>query len=49
MAQPGHGGIARLEQRIRANQDYEAARAAFVARQPMERIGCSDEVAAVVV
>ncbi|ESW59169.1 MAG: hypothetical protein Q27BPR15_19055, partial [Rhodobacter sp. CACIA14H1] len=28
-----------LEQRMRAQGDYEAARAAFIARQPMGRIG----------
>ena len=38
-----------LEGRMRALGDYEAARAAFVARQPMGRIGQPEEIAALVV
>ena len=34
-----------LEQRMRAQGDYEAARAAFIARQPMGRIGRPEEIA----
>lgn len=34
-----------LEARMRAQGDYEAARAAFVARQPMGRIGQPEEIA----
>lgn len=34
-----------LEQRMRAQGDYEAARAAFIARQPMGRIGQPEEIA----
>ncbi|AXS40078.1 SDR family oxidoreductase [Breoghania sp. L-A4] len=38
-----------LHDRLRATGDYEAARAAFVARQPIGRIGRPEEVAALVV
>jgi 2-keto-3-deoxy-L-fuconate dehydrogenase len=38
-----------LQARMRAQGDYETARAAFVARQPMGRIGRPEEVAALVV
>lgn len=38
-----------LEQRMRAQGDYDAARAAFVERQPMGRIGTAEEVAALTV
>ena len=38
-----------LEERLSATGDYAAARAAFVARQPMGRIGRAEEVAALVV
>lgn len=38
-----------LHERMRAQGDYEAARAAFIARQPMGRIGTPEEVAALVV
>ena len=34
---------------MRAQGDYEAARKAFVARQPMGRIGTAEEMAAVAV
>jgi len=46
---PGTVESPSLQQRMRAQGDYEGARAAFVARQPMGRIGSSDEVAALVV
>jgi 2-keto-3-deoxy-L-fuconate dehydrogenase len=38
-----------LDARLRATGDYDAARAAFVARQPIGRIGRPDEIAALVV
>lgn len=38
-----------LEERMRATGDYEKARAAFTARQPMGRIGSAEEIAALVV
>jgi len=38
-----------LEERIHAQGDYEKARAAFVARQPMGRIGTAEEIAALVI
>lgn len=38
-----------LEQRMRATGDYETARAAFVARQPMGRLGQPEEIAALAV
>ena len=34
---------------MRAQGDYEAARAAFVARQPMGRLGTPEEIAALAV
>ncbi len=34
---------------MRAQPDYEAARAAFIARQPMGRIGTPEEIAELVV
>ena len=34
-----------LESRMRAQGDYEAARAAFIARQPMGRLGTAEEIA----
>jgi 2-keto-3-deoxy-L-fuconate dehydrogenase len=37
------------QDRIRAQGDYETARAAFIARQPMGRIGSAEEIAALVV
>jgi 2-keto-3-deoxy-L-fuconate dehydrogenase len=37
------------EQRLRAPGDYDAARKAFIARQPIGRIGQPDEIAALVV
>lgn len=38
-----------LEARMRAQGDYESARAAFIARQPMGRIGKPEEIAALAV
>ena len=38
-----------LQQRMRAGGDYEATRAAFIARQPMGRLGTPEEVASLVV
>ncbi|NRG18288.1 SDR family oxidoreductase [Rhizobiales bacterium] len=38
-----------LRERMKATGDYEAARAAFIARQPMGRIGTPEEIADLVV
>ena len=38
-----------LDQRLRDTGNYEAAKAAFIARQPIGRIGRPDEIAALVV
>jgi 2-keto-3-deoxy-L-fuconate dehydrogenase len=46
---PGTVESPSLQDRMRAQGDYEASRAAFVARQPMGRIGQPDEIAALVV
>ena len=46
---PGTVESPSLEERLRATGDYEAARQAFVARQPMGRIGRPEEIAALVV
>lgn len=46
---PGTVESPSLQQRMRAQGDYETARAAFVARQPMGRIGKAEEIAALVV
>ncbi|MCC5982810.1 MAG: SDR family oxidoreductase [Rhodobacteraceae bacterium] len=46
---PGTVQSPSLEDRLSATGDYESARAAFIARQPMGRIGTPDEVAALVV
>ena len=46
---PGTVESPSLEQRLADTGDYEAARAAFVARQPMGRIGHASEIAALVV
>jgi 2-keto-3-deoxy-L-fuconate dehydrogenase len=46
---PGTVESPSLEQRLRATGDYEAARRAFVARQPIGRIGKAEEIAALVV
>ncbi|SHI76912.1 SDR family oxidoreductase [Wenxinia saemankumensis] len=46
---PGTVESPSLQDRLRATGDYEAARRAFVARQPMGRIGQPGEVAALAV
>ncbi len=46
---PGTVESPSLEERIRASGDYEKARAAFVSRQPMGRVGTAEEIAALVV
>ena len=46
---PGTVDSPSLEGRMRAMGDYETARAAFVARQPMGRIASADEIAALIV
>lgn len=46
---PGTVDSPSLAERLAATGDAEAARAAFVARQPMGRIGTADEIAAVAV
>jgi len=46
---PGTVESPSLEERLRATGDYEAARKAFVARQPIGRIGRAEEIAALVV
>ena len=46
---PGTVDSPSLHERMRAQGNYEAARAAFIARQPMGRIGRPEEVAALVV
>ena len=46
---PGTVESPSLDQRMRLQGDYDAARAAFVARQPMGRIGRPEEIAAMVV
>jgi 2-keto-3-deoxy-L-fuconate dehydrogenase len=42
---PGTVDSPSLEERLRAQGDYEAARAAFIARQPIGRIGTPKEIA----
>jgi 2-keto-3-deoxy-L-fuconate dehydrogenase len=42
---PGTVQSPSLEQRLAASGDYEAARRAFVARQPMGRFGRAEEIA----
>lgn len=46
---PGTVESPSLEQRLHATGDYQAARAAFVARQPIGRMGTPEEIAALVV
>lgn len=46
---PGTVESPSLQDRMRALGDYDAARAAFVARQPMGRLGTAEEVADLVV
>lgn len=45
---PGTVESPSLDQRLRDTGDYEAARKAFIARQPIGRIGQPDEIAALV-
>jgi len=42
---PGTVETSSLEDRMRATGDYEATRAAFIARQPIGRLGRPDEIA----
>lgn len=46
---PGTVESPSLEQRLAATGDYDAARAEFIERQPMGRIGRAEEIAALVV
>jgi len=46
---PGTVESPSLEERLRATGDHEAARRAFIARQPIGRIGRAEEIAALVV
>ncbi|MEZ5796730.1 MAG: SDR family oxidoreductase [Paracoccaceae bacterium] len=46
---PGTVESPSLEERLRATGDYDAARKAFVARQPMGRIATAEEIANLVV
>lgn len=46
---PGTVESPSLHERLRATGDFEAARAAFIARQPMGRIGQPEEIAELVV
>jgi len=46
---PGTVDSPSLHDRMRAQGDYEAARAGFVARQPMGRLGRAEEIAALAV
>lgn len=46
---PGTVESPSLEGRMRAQGDYEAARAAFIARQPMGRLGTPEEIASLAV
>ena len=46
---PGTVESPSLDQRLRDTGDYTAPKAAFVARQPIGRLGRADEIAALVV
>lgn len=46
---PGTVDTPSLQERLHATGDYEAARKAFVARQPMGRLGTAEEIAALAV
>ena len=46
---PGTVDSPSLQSRMRAQGDYDTARAAFVARQPMGRLGTAEEMAALAV
>jgi 2-keto-3-deoxy-L-fuconate dehydrogenase len=45
---PGTVDSPSLQQRLRDTGDYEAARKAFTARQPLGRIGTAEEIASIV-
>jgi 2-keto-3-deoxy-L-fuconate dehydrogenase len=45
---PGTVDSPSLQQRLRDSGDYEAARKAFAARQPMGRLGTPEEMASIV-
>jgi 2-keto-3-deoxy-L-fuconate dehydrogenase len=45
---PGTVDSPSLQQRLKAGGDYEAARKAFTARQPMGRLGTAEEMASIV-
>jgi len=45
---PGTVDSPSLQQRLKDTGDYEAARKAFVARQPLGRIGTAEEIASIV-
>ena len=42
---PGTVDTPSLDDRMKAQEDYEKARAAFIARQPMGRLGTAEEIA----
>lgn len=46
---PGTVDSPSLQERMRAQGDYDAARAAFIGRQPMGRLGTAEEIADLVV
>jgi 2-keto-3-deoxy-L-fuconate dehydrogenase len=46
---PGTVDTPSLKDRMKAQGDYEAARAAFIARQPMGRVGTPEEIAEIAV
>jgi len=46
---PGTVESPSLQDRLKATGDYEAAKKAFIARQPMGRIGKAEEIAALAV
>lgn len=46
---PGTVASPSLEERLRQTGDYDKARAEFIGRQPMGRIGAAEEIAALVV
>lgn len=46
---PGTVDTPSLQQRLHATGDYQAAKASFIARQPMGRLGTAEEIAALAV
>lgn len=46
---PGTVQSPSLEQRLKDTGDYEQARAQFIARQPMQRLGTAEEIAALAI